>query len=53
MKKVLSSPREELSSLVPKLVSFKINSDKIGAVIGSGGKTIREIIDKTDRLINE
>ena len=38
MKKVLSAPEKELSSLVPKLISFKINQDKIGGVIGSGGK---------------
>jgi len=52
MKKVLSAPSAELSPLVPKLVSFKINTDKIGAVIGSGGKTIREIIDKTETTID-
>lgn len=52
MQKVLSAPRAELSPLVPKLVSFKINTDKIGAVIGSGGKTIREIIDKTGTTID-
>jgi polyribonucleotide nucleotidyltransferase len=52
MQKVMSSPREELSSLVPKIVSFKINADKIGAVIGGGGKVIREIIDKTSTKID-
>jgi len=52
MKKVLSAPEKELSSLVPKLISFKINQDKIGGVIGSGGKTIREIIEKTETTID-
>lgn len=47
MSKCLSSPASQMSELVPKVVSFKINNDKIGAVIGSGGKTIREIIDTT------
>ena len=52
MRKVMTVPRTELSPLVPKLVSFKINTDKIGAVIGSGGKTIREIIEKTGTTID-
>jgi len=52
MRAVMSQPKDELSPLVPKLISFKINTDKIGAVIGSGGKTIREIIDKTGTTID-
>lgn len=47
MSKCMATPANTMSELVPKVVSFKINSDKIGAVIGSGGKTIREIIDTT------
>ena len=47
MRKVMSAPNKELSELVPKLVSFKVSTDKIGAIIGTGGKIIREIIDKT------
>jgi polyribonucleotide nucleotidyltransferase len=47
MKKVMSKPNENLSDLVPQVVTFKIKPDKIGAVIGSGGKVIREIIEKT------
>lgn len=52
MQKVMTAPRAELSSLVPKIVSFKIPTDKIGAVIGSGGKVIREIIEKTGTTID-
>ncbi len=52
MKKVMSKPNETLSDLVPKVVTFKIAQDKIGAVIGGGGKTIREIIDKTKTTID-
>ena len=52
MKQVLSAPRAELSALVPKVTSFKIATDKIGAVIGSGGKVIREIIDRTGTSID-
>lgn len=52
MKKVMSEPNKELSSLVPQIVSFKIPKDKIGAVIGSGGKVIRDIIEKTETSID-
>ncbi len=48
----MSSPNPTLSDLVPKVISFKIPTDKIGAVIGTGGKTIREIIDKTGTSID-
>lgn len=52
MRKVMSSPSSELSALVPKIISFKVDTDKIGAIIGGGGKTIREIIDKTKTTID-
>jgi polyribonucleotide nucleotidyltransferase len=52
MRDTLSAPRKELSELVPKMVTFKIDQDKIGAVIGAGGKIIREIIDKTSVTID-
>jgi polyribonucleotide nucleotidyltransferase len=52
MRKVLDKPKRELSTLVPRLVTFKIPSGKIGAVIGGGGKTIREIIETTGTNID-
>jgi polyribonucleotide nucleotidyltransferase len=52
MRKVMSKPNPELSSLVPKLISFKVDGDKIGAIIGTGGKTIREIVEKTKTTID-
>src|ERR1700733_3113198 len=52
MQKVMAAPNPELSVLVPKLVTVKINSDKIGAIIGTGGKVIREIIAKTNTSID-
>jgi polyribonucleotide nucleotidyltransferase len=52
MRKVMSAPNPTLSDLVPKVISFKIDTDKIGAVIGSGGKVIREIIDTTKTSID-
>lgn len=52
MRKCMTEPNKEMSVLVPKLVSFKINTDKIGAIIGTGGKTIREIIEVTKTTID-
>jgi len=52
MQKVMSGPRSELSPLVPKIISFPIDPDKIGAVIGGGGKVIKEIIEKTGTTID-
>lgn len=52
MKKVMSKPSPTLSDLVPKLITLKVDTDKIGAIIGSGGKTIREIIEKTGTSID-
>ncbi len=48
----LDSPRPELSQYAPRIVSFKIPVDSIGAVIGPGGKTIREIIETTGVTID-
>ena len=44
--KTLDQPREKLSPLAPKILSLQINPDKIGSVIGSGGKTINAIADQ-------
>ena len=52
MQGVMKEPRAEMSPLVPKFISFKINPDKIGAVIGGGGKVIKEIIEKTGTTID-
>ena len=52
MKKVMSKPSAQLSDLVPQVTMFKIDSNKIGAVIGTGGKVIREIIEKTGTSID-
>lgn len=52
MKKVMSQPESKLSDLVPQVITFKVAQDKIGAIIGSGGKVIREIIEKTGTSID-
>jgi len=52
MQKVLSAPRSELSPYVPRVISLRIPKEKIGAVIGSGGKVIQEIIERTGTTID-
>jgi len=47
MLKPLKAPRKELSKYAPKIISFSIDPDKIGDVIGKGGKTINAIIEET------
>ena len=49
---VLPSPRAEVSPLAPKILSLKVPEDKIGAVIGTGGKTIRAIAEQSGAEIN-
>jgi polyribonucleotide nucleotidyltransferase len=44
MKEAIPAPRAEMSKYAPRITSFKIKPDKIREVIGSGGKTINEII---------
>jgi polyribonucleotide nucleotidyltransferase len=43
----IAEPRPELSTYAPQMTTMQIDPDKIGAVIGSGGKTIRSIQDET------
>lgn len=52
MQKVMSEPSPSLSPFVPQVVSFKVPKDKIGAIIGSGGKIIKEITEKTNTSID-
>ena len=43
----IAEPRKEISPYAPKIITMKINPEKIKDVIGSGGKTINKIIDET------
>lgn len=52
MRQALARPREALSSYAPRIINFKINPEKIGEVIGPGGKTIRKIIEATGVTID-
>lgn len=47
MKKVLPAPRSSISKYAPKVAVLQIDKDKIGEVIGPGGRTIRQIINET------
>lgn len=47
MKEGIQSPREEMSPYAPRIKTMKIDKEKIGALIGPGGKNIRGIIDET------
>ncbi len=47
MLSALSTPRPELSSLAPRIFTMKVRPDKLGQVIGPGGKVVRGIIEKT------
>ncbi|MCF7919391.1 MAG: polyribonucleotide nucleotidyltransferase [Candidatus Cloacimonetes bacterium] len=49
---LIPEPRAELSTFAPRIETMKINPDKIGAVIGSGGKTIKMITELTGVDIN-
>ena len=52
MLEALAEPREQLSPNAPRIQSLKINSDKIGIVIGPGGKTIRRIQEESGAKID-
>jgi polyribonucleotide nucleotidyltransferase len=52
MSKALTNARAELGEHAPRIEMFKIPTDKIREVIGTGGKVIREIVEKTGAKIN-
>ena len=52
MAKALTAARPELGEYAPRIETMKIPTDKIRDVIGTGGKVIREIVEKTGAKIN-
>jgi len=52
MAETIPAPRPEISPYAPRIVFLKIDPDKIGLVIGPGGKTIRDIIARTEASID-
>jgi polyribonucleotide nucleotidyltransferase len=47
MQLALAAPRTELSAYAPRIVTIKVRPEKVGGVIGSGGKVVKGIIEKT------
>ena len=52
MSKAISTPRTDLNSNAPRITTIKVPVDQIGAVIGPGGKIIKDIIAKTGAKVN-
>jgi polyribonucleotide nucleotidyltransferase len=52
MEQTIAKPRPELSAYAPRIIILKVKPDKIGEIIGPGGKIIRGIIEKTGAKID-
>jgi polyribonucleotide nucleotidyltransferase len=52
MNQTIKEPRDNISEYAPKIIIMHINPEKIGLVIGPGGKTIRAMSEKFDSTIN-
>ncbi len=51
MKEAITEPRPQLSRFAPRIITVKIDPAKIGAIIGPGGKVVREIQETTGATI--
>ena len=52
MNEAINAPKEELSEHAPRILSFKVDPDEIGLLIGSGGKTVKAISEKFGVQVN-
>ncbi len=52
MNEVIAAPSDDISSYAPRIESLTIDEEKIGAVIGPGGKNVKSIAEKTGAEIN-
>ncbi|MDQ6785619.1 MAG: polyribonucleotide nucleotidyltransferase [Acidobacteriota bacterium] len=52
MKQAIDTPREEISKYAPRIITIKINPEKIRDIIGKGGATIRSITEETGAKID-
>ena len=52
MAKTLSAPRTEISKYAPRIETIRINPEKIGALIGPGGKNIKKLVEESGCEIN-
>ncbi len=52
MAKVIATHRPQISSFAPRLLTLHVNPEKIGKIIGPGGKTIKKIVETTGAKID-
>ena len=52
MAKTLAAPRTEISKYAPRITTVKINPEKIGLLIGPGGKNIKKLVEESGCEIN-
>ena len=52
MRETISDTRDDMSPFAPRMLQIKVPVDKIGTVIGPGGKTIRAITEETGATID-
>lgn len=52
MATTLAAPRPEVSKYAPRIITIKINPEKIGAIIGPGGKNIKKLVEESGCEIN-
>jgi polyribonucleotide nucleotidyltransferase len=52
MQTIIAEPKKEMSPYAPRIETVKINPDKIGLIIGPGGKNIKSIVAETGCDIN-
>jgi polyribonucleotide nucleotidyltransferase len=52
MAKTIAEPRKEISKYAPRIETLKINPEKIGALIGPGGKNIKKLVEESGCEIN-
>ena len=52
MNQSISKPREDINENAPKILTMKVDEEKIGAIIGTGGKTIKGIALATGAEVN-
>ena len=52
MSTVMAAPRPQISQYAPRLLTIKVNPEKIGKIIGPGGKMIKSIVERTGAKID-
>ncbi len=52
MEGIINSPREDLSQYAPRILTVQVKPEKVKVVIGSGGKTIKKIVEDTGAQID-